>query len=155
MQTRTRCAPRRSRRRARATPAAALPVRPAAPGSCLSRAACWSDNAPQSRRIVPAPEISPSCSAPLALVGALARTPPQQAAAALRQAHRAAALALSPMDGPGLQAGKLAALGAERAGVARLIGIGAGPALPCAHERHPTILADRSLPGLHADARRA
>src|ERR1700686_5489679 len=59
------------------------------------------------------------------------------------------------MDGPGLMAGELAAPGIERAGVARLIGIEAAPALPRPHERDPAILPDRSLAGLTPDARRA
>ena len=59
------------------------------------------------------------------------------------------------MDGPGLIAGKLAALGSERPGVARLIGIEAAPALPRTHEGNFAVLADRSLAGFHSDARRA
>src|SRR5438105_5760081 len=150
----TRCVPRRWPRRARARISAAPPIRSAAPGCWPGRAACSADNAPRWHRIVPAPEISASTRLPSPSTCS-PRTPSQQPAALLRQIHRAAALALAPMDGPGLLAGELPAFGAERTGVARLIGINSAPTLPSAHERNFAVLADPALAGFRSDAGRA
>src|SRR5262249_60175545 len=79
----------------------------------------------------------------------------QQAAAALRQIHRAAALVLAAVDDPVLRSGELAAFRAERARIASLVGIAPALALPRSRERHLAVLADLAFAGLHPDAGRA